>query len=190
MGAQSTGNLDGAPGGSFARLPPLYRLVAGVPIIRENLLTPLQRDGGRRRNVRIRLCAWDIMAYFVVDEALNHIFLVSAHNGAADPGVVRLGPEVARVHWVAPIFERNQVVLLVARHVVGVGHAAGGINLAGTRVDEFRPRLVHGVAVFPKLLPLQFARIFRRGPNDPGAPLPIADVVLDVPLSDVRIGGS
>ena len=44
-----------------------------------------------------------------------------------------------------------------------------------------------GVSVFPKLLSLKPARVFRRGSDELRAPLWVADVVLDVPLRDLRV---
>ena len=44
-----------------------------------------------------------------------------------DPSVVRLRPGIPRVRGVAAVFERDQVVLLVARHAVGLRNAPGGL---------------------------------------------------------------
>ena len=44
-----------------------------------------------------------------------------------------------------------------------------------------------GVPVLPQLPPLQLARVSFRGPDQLRAPLEIADVVLDVPLGDLRV---
>ena len=115
---------------------------------------------------------------------------MSAHDHAAHVRVIWLGPEVPRVGGVASVFERNEVVLLVAGHVVGMRHAAGRVDLPRGCVDKLRPRLMHGVPVFPKLLPLQPARVFGWGPDDLRAPLGVADVVLDVPLRHLRVRGS
>jgi len=108
---------------------------------------------------------------------------LSAHDDAAHVRVVRLGPEVPRVRGVA-VFEGNKMVLLVAGHVVGMRHAAGRFHLADAWVDKLRPCLVDGVPVFPKLLPFQLARVFRRGPYQLRAPPAVADGVL---LGDLRI---
>jgi hypothetical protein len=82
------------------------------------------------------------------------------------------------------------MVLLIARHVVGMRHAPGRVHFSRALVDKLRPRLMDGVAVFPKLLPLQPATVFGRGADQLGAPLGVADVVLDVPLRDLRVRGS
>jgi hypothetical protein len=50
-----------------------------------------------------------------------------------------------------------------------------------------RPHLTDGIAILPKLLPLQFARVFRWRPYQLRAPLKIADGVLDVALGDLRV---
>ena len=55
-----------------------------------------------------------------------------------------------------------QVVFLVAGHVIGMRNASGGIDLPRVGVDEFCPCLMDGVPVFPKLFPLQLARVSRR----------------------------
>jgi hypothetical protein len=66
-------------------------------------------------------------------------------------------------------------------------HALGGIDFARFWIDELRPCLMDSIPVFPKLFPFQPARVFRRGPDLLRAPLPIADVVLDIPLRDLRV---
>jgi len=158
----------------------------------------------RRRYVGAFLGAGDAVANFVVDEILDHILLASAHDDAAHVRVVCvasrlepprpgewLGPQVSRVRGVAGVFERDEVVLLVAGQVVGTRHAPGRIDLPCGWVDEFRPCLMDSVAVFPKLLSLQPARVPRRGLDELGAPLGIADIVfIDVPLRDLRVRGS
>jgi hypothetical protein len=53
------------------------------------------------------------------------------------------------------------------------------------RVRQLREVFLAGVP--PKLLLLQPARVFRRGPDEFRAPQGIADVVLDVPLGDLRV---
>ena len=120
-------------------------------------------------------------------KALDDILLVSAHDRAADLRVIRLGPEVPRVRGVAAVFEGNKVVFLVAGHVVGMRNAPGGIDLSRVRVDELRPCLMDSVPVFPKLLPLQLARVFRRGPDQLRAPVAVAYGVPDVLLRDLRV---
>ena len=114
-----------------------------------------------------------------MDEALDDVLLVSAHDYPADPSVVWLGKEVLRVRRMSAVFEGNKVVFLVAGHVVGMRHAPGGIDLPRAWVDELRPCLMDSVPVFPKLFPLQLARVSCRGPYQLRAPLAVADVVLD-----------
>ena len=79
------------------------------------------------------------------------------------------------------------MVLLVTGHVVGMRHAPGGIDLSRAWVDELRPRLMDGVPVFPKLRPLQIARISCRRPYQLRAPAAVADGVADVLLRDLRV---
>src|SRR5215472_3465764 len=67
--------LDSVAAFSLARLPFLYRLVAGIPVVRKNLLAPPQRDRGRRRYVRVRLRAGNAVANLIVDEGLDDIRL-------------------------------------------------------------------------------------------------------------------
>jgi hypothetical protein len=71
------------------------------------------------------------------------------------------------------------VVFFVAGHVVGMRNAPGGIDLPRVWVDELRLCLMDSVPVFPKLFPLQLARVSCRGPYQLRAPLAVADVVLD-----------
>ncbi len=85
-----------------------------------------------------------------MDEALDDILLVSPHNHAADARVVRLGPEVPRVGRISAVLKRNEVVFLVAGHVVGMRHAEGGIDLPCPWVDDLRPRLMDGVPRIPE----------------------------------------
>jgi len=68
------------------------------------------------------------MANLIVDEALDHILLVSAHDDAADHRVVGLRPKVPWVGGVPAVFQGNQVVFLIAGHVVGMHCAPGGIS--------------------------------------------------------------
>jgi hypothetical protein len=122
-----------------------------------------------------------------MNEGLDDILLVSAHNHAADTRVIGFGPEVPRVCRISAVFEGNKVVLLMTGHVVGMRHAPGGIDLPRAWIDELRPRLMDSVPVFPKLFPFQPARVFRRGSYQLRAPLAVADIVLDVLLRDLRI---
>ena len=122
-----------------------------------------------------------------MDEGLDDVLLVSAHDYASDLSVVRLWPEVSWVGWITPVFERNEVVLLVAGHVVGMRQAPGGIDPPGAWVDKLRSCLVHPVPIFPKLLSLQLARVSCRGSDKLRAPMAIADGVPDVPLRDLRV---
>ena len=117
-----------------------------------------------------------------MDEGLDDIFLVSAHDCAADPRVIWLGPEIPWVYGVAAVFERNQVVFLIAGRVVRMRHAPSGVDLSRPRIDEFGPGLMDWIPVFLKLL-----RVVRWRPNQLRAPVPVADVFLDVPLRDLRI---
>jgi hypothetical protein len=48
-----------------------------------------------------------VVANLVVDEALDHVLLVCAHDYAADARVIRLRPEFPRVLRVAAVFERD-----------------------------------------------------------------------------------
>ena len=89
--------------------------------------------------------------------------------------------------WDRRRFQARSGVLLVTGHVVGMRHAAGSVELPRAWVDQFCSRLVDGVPVFPKLSPLQLARVTRRGPYQPRAPVAVADVVLDVLLSDFGV---
>jgi len=98
-----------------------------------------------------------------MDERLDDILLMSAHDCAAHVRFVCLGAEVPRVPRVAVVFERDKVVLLVAGHVVETRRAPGRIDLPRAWVDKLRPCLVHGVPVLAELLPLQPACVFRRG---------------------------
>src|ERR1035437_6248048 len=113
----------------------------------------------------------NVVANFVVDEALDDIFLVSAHNYPANLRVIRLGPEIPWVCRVSAVFEGNKVVFLVAGHVVGMRNAPSCIDLPRVWIDEFGPYLMDSVPVFPKLSPLQLARVFRWWPDLFRAPL-------------------
>jgi len=52
--------------------------------------------------------AGDAVANLVVDESLDDILLVSAHDHAAHVRVIWLGPEVPWVRGVAAVFEGNE----------------------------------------------------------------------------------
>jgi len=77
-----------------------------------------------------------------MDECLDYVFLVSAHDCATDPSIVCLWPEVPRVRGVATVLQRNQVVLLIACWVVGVRRTSRSIDLARVWIDKLRPRLL------------------------------------------------
>lgn len=81
-------------------------------------------------------------------------------------------------------FKRDQMVLLVAGHIVGMRHAAGDVDFAGDSIDQFRSRLMDRVFVLPKLFPFRSARVSRSRPDQPRAPVSVADVVLDVVRGD------
>jgi hypothetical protein len=171
----------------LARPPFLYRLIAGIPVASENLLAPLKRDRGGCRYVRVFLGMGNVVANLIMDEALDHILLVSAHDCAADTRVIWLWPEVPRVCRIPAVFERNKMVLLIAGHIVGMRNAPGGIDLPCAWIGELRPCLMHSVAVFPKLLPFQLARVLRWRPNLLRAPSAIADGILNFLLRDLRV---
>ena len=96
----------------------------------------------------------NVIADFVMDETLNYILLMSADDDAAHVGVIRFGKEIPSVRWMSPVFQGNKVVLLIAGHVIGMHYAPGGIDLPRIGIYEFRPGLVDGVPVSPKLFPL------------------------------------
>ena len=96
----------------------------------------------------------NVMANFIVDEALDDILLVSAHDDAAHVGVVGFGKEISWVRGMTPGSKGYQVVLLIAGHIVGMYNAPRGIDLTCAGVDEFSPSLMDSVPVSPKLLPL------------------------------------
>ena len=125
-----------------------------------------------------------------MDESLDDIFLVRAHDDPTNLRVIRLRPEISWVCWVAPVFEGNEVVFFVAGWIVGMRHAPGGIDLSRVWIDELCPCLMDSIPVFLKLLSLQPVGIIRRGPDQPRAPMAIANVVLDVPLRDLRVSGA
>lgn len=66
-------------------------------------------------------------------------------------------------------------------------HAPSGIDLSRVWIDEFRPGLMDGVPVFPKLFPFQLAGVFRWRSDLLRAPLARADGVPDVALRDVGV---
>jgi|ERR1017187_9420771 hypothetical protein len=96
----------------------------------------------------------NVVANLIMDETLDDILLVSTDDDAAHVRVVCLGKEVSWVRGMAPGSKGYQVVLLIAGHVIGMHNAPSGIDLTCAGVDEFRPGLVDGVPVFPKLFPL------------------------------------
>src|ERR1035438_8028762 len=132
----------------------------------------------------------NVIANLITDEALDDIFLVSAHDDAAHVRVIRLGKEIPWVRGMDPGSKGYQVVLLIAGHIVGMYNAPRGIDLTCAGVDEFSPSLMDSVPVSPKLFPLQPARVSRGGPYQLRAPLAVADVVLDVVLRDIRVGSA
>ena len=87
---------------SLARFPLLYRHIAGVPVARQNLLAPPQHDRDRRWYVGVLLGPRDGIANLVMDESLDDILLAGSHDRAADPSVIRLGPEVPRIRGSPP----------------------------------------------------------------------------------------
>lgn len=133
---------------------------------------------------------WDVIANLIVDEALDDILLVRSHYHASNLSVIRLGKEISRVRGVATVFEGNKVVFLIAGHVVGVHHASGCVNLSRILIDEFRPWLMDGILVFPKLLPLQLAGVFRWGADFLRAPSAVTDIVLNILLPDIGVRGT
>src|ERR1017187_4176839 len=114
-----------------------------------------------------------------MDETLNDIFLMSAHNHATHVCVVGLGKKIPGVSGVAAVFQGYEMVFLVASHAVGMRHAPGGIGLPGVWIDEFRPGLVDRVPIVSNLPPLQLARVRRWWPDQLRAPLAGANGAVD-----------
>src|SRR5690349_13258829 len=100
-----------------------------------------------------------------MDIALDDILLPSPHNHAANSGVIGLGPEIVRVSGIATVFKRDQMILFVAGHVIGMRHATGPVDSPGVWIDQFSPCLMHGIPILPKLFAFQFARIARWRPD-------------------------
>ena len=63
----------------------------------------------------------------------------------------------------AAVFNRDQMVLLVAGYIVGMRHAAGDVDFAGDWIDQFRSRLMDPVSILPKLFPFRSVRVSEGG---------------------------
>ena len=137
--------------------------------------------------MRVFLGIGNVVTNLVMDEALDYILLVSAHDYAADLCVIWFGKEILRLCWIPAVFERNKVVLLIAGRVVGMRHAPGGIDFSRGWVDELRPCLMDSIPVFRELFHFQLGRVFGWRPDLLRAPLAVADVALDVLLRDLWI---
>ena len=72
----------------------------------------------------------NVIANLIMDEALDDILLMSAHDDPAYVRVIWLRPQVPWVRRISAVFEGNKMVLLITSHVVGMRNAPGAIDLA------------------------------------------------------------